>query len=179
MLEIITSPISFFALLSLFAIGAAGSLLYRKDDASANIWSNFFAVAGSLWGFIFSISKIITGQDMFLTFNTPLFPFFSLSFHIDMLSAFFIFVISLIALFCSIYSVGYIKHFYKKYSISSLGFFYNLFILGMLLVVSASNGIFFLIAWEVMSVASYFLVIYDRDNKNNVKAGSLYLIMIL
>src|SRR5450830_1513197 len=139
MLEIITSPISFFALFSLFAIGAIGSLLYRKDDTSANTWSSFFVVAGSLWGLIFSISTIIAGQDLSLAFNASSFPLFALSFHIDMLSAFFIFVISLIALFCSIYGVGYIKHFYKKYSLGALGFFYNLFIVGMLLVVSAAN----------------------------------------
>ena len=47
----------------------------------------------------------------------------------------------------------------------------------MLLVVSASNGLFFLIAWEIMSVSSYFLVVYDRNDRNNVKAGFLYLIM--
>jgi hydrogenase-4 component B len=44
-------------------------------------------------------------------------------------------------------------------------------------VVSFSNGIAFLIAWEIMSLASYFLVVYDRSHENNVKAGSLYLAM--
>src|SRR5208283_3661388 len=29
----------------------------------------------------------------------------------------------------------------------------------------------------IMSIASYFLVIYDRDEPNNVKAGSFYLVM--
>lgn len=47
----------------------------------------------------------------------------------------------------------------------------------MLLVASASNGLLFLIAWEIMSLASYFLVIYDRNDKNNVRAGFLYFIM--
>jgi len=94
-----------------------------------------------------------------------------------MLSAFFIFTISLIAFFCSVFGIGYIKHFYKKYNIGVLGFFYNLLIGSMILVVTASNGIFFLIAWEIMSISSYFLVVYDRNDKNNIKAGFLYLIM--
>ncbi|PIR66668.1 MAG: hydrogenase 4 subunit B, partial [Parcubacteria group bacterium CG10_big_fil_rev_8_21_14_0_10_36_14] len=177
MLEIITSPISFFVLLSLFFFGAVGSLLLRKDDDSANIWSSFFAIAGSLWGLLFSVATIIFEHTIAFMIDGSPFPLLSLSFNIDLLSAFFIFIISLIALFCSIYAVGYIRHYYQKYNIGALGFFYNFFILGILLVFTASNGIFFLIGWEIMSVASFFAVIYDRNGQENVKAGFLYLIM--
>lgn len=177
MSEIITSQIGFFILLSLFFVGAISSLLFRKDDVLASTCNSFFAILGSLWGLIFSIFTIVVGKGLSFAFNLSTFPLLSFSFHIDMLSAFFIFIISLIALFCSVYGIEYIKHFYKKYSLGALGFFYNLFILGMLLVVSASNGIFFLIAWEIMSVASYFLVVYDREKEENVKAGFLYIIM--
>lgn len=173
----ITTQASFIALLLLFVVGAIGSLFLRKNDALANRWNSVFAIVGSLWGLLFAISTIIIGHDLSFSFRTSFSPLLSLSFHIDMLSAFFIFVISLITLFCSIYGIGYIKHFYKKYDIGALGFFYHSFIVGMLLVVSASNGIFFLIAWEIMSIASYFLVVYDREDENNVKAGFIYLIM--
>lgn len=177
MLNLITTQMSFIGLISLFIFGSIGSLFLRKNDDFANWWSSIFAIFGSLWGLIFAISVIIVGKDLSFSFGTSVSKLLSLSFHIDMLSAFFIFVISLITLFCSIYSIGYIKHFYKKYNIGALGFFYHLFIIGMLLVVSVSNGIFFLIAWEIMSVASYFLVVYDRNDKNNVKAGFTYLVM--
>lgn len=177
MLEIITSQINFFIILSLFSIGAIGSLFLRKNDISANTWSSFFAIAGSLWGLIFSLAIIISDSNLSFVMGKSMFPLFSSSFHIDLLSAFFILIISLIGLFCSIYGIGYVKHFYQKYNIGSLGFFYNLFIIGMLLVVTASNGLFFLLAWEIMSIASYFLVIYDRDENENVKAGFLYLVM--
>jgi hydrogenase-4 component B len=177
MFNIITSQIGFIVLLSLFALGAIGSLFFWKKDSLANAGSSFFAIIGSVWGLIFSAAMIISGTN--LSFGTPVssFPLLSLSFNIDLLSSFFIFVISLIALFCSVYGIGYIRHYYKKYNIGSLGFFYNLFIAGMILVVTAANGIFFLIAWEIMSVASYFLVIYDRNDEDNVKAGFLYLVM--
>ncbi|QQS61336.1 MAG: hydrogenase 4 subunit B [Candidatus Moraniibacteriota bacterium] len=177
MVEIITSPISFSFLILLFFVGALGSLLVKKDDVLANIWNSFFAIGGSLWGLVFSGFMISSGNSLsFILWTAPL-SFFSLSFRIDMLSAFFIFIISLITLFCSFYGIGYIKHFYKKYSIGALGFFSHLFILGMIFVVTASNAIFFLIAWEIMSIASYFLVVYDHKDENNVKAGFLYLVM--
>lgn len=177
MQALIASPIGFIALLSFFAAGAACALLLRKNDELANISSGFFAIAGSLWGVIFAISALALPHTILLTADVSPFPLLTISFAINKLSAFFIFVISLITLFCSVYGVGYIKHFYKKYDIGALGFFTHLFIAGMILVVSASNGILFLIAWEVMSLASYFLVIYDRRDESNLKAGFLYLIM--
>jgi hydrogenase-4 component B len=177
MLEIITSPISFYILLALFFVGAAGSLLLNKDDAAANYWSSFFAIAGSLWGLLLSLAIIISGNALSFVAGISSFPMLSLSLHIDMLSAFFVFIISLIALFCSIYGIGYVKHFYKKYNIGALGFFYNLAIASLFLIVTAANGIFFLIAWEIMSISSYFLVIYDWHDADNVKAGFLYLVM--
>ncbi|MDP2642436.1 MAG: hydrogenase 4 subunit B [Candidatus Peregrinibacteria bacterium] len=177
MINMIASPSSFIFLLICLMVGAIGSLLLRKYDDIANKWSGIFGIIGSLWGIIFSISAITIGNNQSFTLGESGFQFLSLSFNIDALSAFFIFVISLIALFCSIYGIGYVKHFYKKYDIGALGFFYHLFLVGMLLVVSASNGIFFLIAWEIMSIASYFLVVYDRNDEQNVKAGFLYLLM--
>ena len=158
-------------------LGAAGALIFRKNDQFANFFGSFFAVAGSAWGVIFALLALSADASQVYEIGTASFPLLSWSFNIDKLSAFFIFIISLISLFCSIYGIGYAKHFYKKYSIGSLGFFYNIFIVGMLAVVSASNALFFLIAWELMSLSSYFLVVYDRKDKNNVEAGFLYFVM--
>ncbi len=47
----------------------------------------------------------------------------------------------------------------------------------MILVVTAHHALFFLIVWELMSLASYFLVVYESREEENVKAGTLYFIM--
>ena len=127
MLEIITQPMNFLILLTIFTIGAIGSLVLRKNDVAANWWSAAFAIAGSGWGLFFAVSTIIADQGISFIFGPSPFPLLTLSFHIDLLAAFFIFIISLITLFCSIYSIGYIKHFYQKYNIGLLGFFYHSF----------------------------------------------------
>ena len=176
MTNVITSELGFLILLFLYGIGANGSLIFGRNDVLANRWQSFSAIIGSLWGILFAMGAFVV-PDMSFAFSSSISPLFSFSFHIDQLSAFFIFVISLITLFCSVYGIGYIKHYYNKYSIGALGFFYHLFIAGMLMVVTASNGLFFLIAWELMSIASYFLVVYDSNDANNVKAGFLYLVM--
>ena len=47
----------------------------------------------------------------------------------------------------------------------------------MILVVTAQHALFFLLVWEIMSLTSYFLVIYERHEEENIKAGTLYFIM--
>ncbi len=172
-------PISsniFIEALFLWIVGAAGSLAFRKNDHLANLWGNSFAILGSVAGLVSSSMVLILGSVFSFSICSSL-PLLSLSFNIDKLSAFFIFTISLIALLSSIYALGYIKHYYKKYDIAALGFFYNIFLAGMILVVSANNVLFFLIVWEIMSLASYFLVVFENREKENVEAGSLYFIM--
>ncbi|MDO8558768.1 MAG: hydrogenase 4 subunit B [bacterium] len=174
--NIISIQFGFLGLFISLGVGAVGSLIFRNNDRLSNWWGNLSAIAGSIFGIISSLS-IITSGNIF-SYNIPTsFPLLSVSLKVDALSAFFIFVISLISLFASIYAIGYVKHFYKKYNIGSLEFFYNIFIAGMMLVVSAHQALFFLISWEIMSAASYFLVIFERKEKENIKAGAIYFIM--
>lgn len=176
MINFLTSINFFYIVLFIFIVGATGSLLFKKNDENANLWSNIFAIIGSTLGILFSGLTLLSGTTQIFSINTYS-QLFSLSFRIDPLSSFFMLIISLIGLFCSIYAIDYIKHYYKKYSIGTLGFLYNLFIVSMILVVTAHNALFFLVVWELMSLASYFLVIFDRNEISNIKAGSLYFVM--
>lgn len=175
-MEIVTSQYIFFASLLSLAIGAGGSLLFQKSDRLANLWGNFFAIIASIFGLISSYFVLIFNSTFSFKIASAV-PLLDFSFDVDKLSAFFIFVISLISLLASIYGIGYVKHYYGKYNIGTLGFFYNFFIAGMIMVASASNAIFFLVVWEIMSLASYFLVVYENKEKSNIKAGLLYFIM--
>ena len=59
----------------------------------------------------------------------------------------------------------------------SMGFFTNLFMASMLMVVSCQNTFFFLIFWELMTLTSYFLVIWQNDKEENIKTGYIYLLV--
>ncbi len=166
----------FYSILLLFTIGALGSLFLGKKDQAANLWGNLFAIAGSVAGLIFSIQTLLSGTTPILTVPSA-FPLLSFTFKFDQLSTYFMLIICTIATLASIYALGYVKHYYKKYNIGVLGFFYNIFIASMILVATSHNALFFLIVWELMSLASYFLVIYENREHNNIKAGSLYFMM--
>ena len=89
----------------------------------------------------------------------------------------FLLTISLVGLAASIYALGYVTEFYGRVSIALLGSLFNGFLLAMTLVVLADNGFFFLIAWELMSLVSYFLVVTEHEKAEVRYAGFFYLIM--
>ncbi len=45
------------------------------------------------------------------------------------------------------------------------------------MVLLADDAFFFMIAWELMSVASYFLVAFQHEHAENRRAAFLYLLM--
>ena len=55
-------------------------------------------------------------------------------------------------------------------------FFFNLLAASMLLVVVARNGLLFLMSWELMSLASFFLVMLDDEQESVRRAGWIYLV---
>ena len=45
------------------------------------------------------------------------------------------------------------------------------------MVVLADDALFFLISWELMAAASYFLVMYEDEKAENKRAAFLYLVI--
>lgn len=100
---------------------------------------------------------------------------------IDPLSAYFMLIINLIC-FCGVlYAGGYLKPYIpKKRSVFiSLHLFSFLWLHGaMLLVTSIRDGIAFLLAWELMSLFSFILVIFEAQKEATLKTGINYLLQM-
>lgn len=99
--------------------------------------------------------------------------------RIDGLSAWFILIVNFTSVTGVIYGIGYLK----KYTNSSqkLTFHWILFILfqlSMVWVCMLQHGLAFLVAWEVMSLSSMLLVIFDYDKPKTLKAGINYLVQM-
>ena len=105
----------------------------------------------------------------------------SISLTIDKLSAFFIFVINFTSLTGLIYARGYLKPYLPKKNNTEIAFHYFNFLwlhISMLLVVMIRDALAFLIVWEIMSLVSFFLVIFESEKKETVKIGIKYLIQM-
>lgn len=168
---------TFLLALGIFILGAFGSLVFKNDDKKANFWGHICALVGSIVGVFFSLSALLSQSTLTFTIPTTL-PLIHISFYVDQLSAFFCLIISLVGVASSIFGIGYMDKFYGKYNLGVFGFFYNIFILSLFLVVTSYNAIHFLFAWEIMSLASFFLVIFEYKKLENTRSGFLYLIMM-
>lgn len=161
-------------MLAFYLIGAFSSLILNKKDRICSYISFSSAAAGALSGVLFS-SGIIFGDSFYFTISQD--SFLKFGFFVDKLSAFFILVISISVFAVSIFSTGYVKEYFGKKNIGHLCFLYNIFILSMIFVVCANNAIMFLIMWELMSVISFFLVVYEHEKPETRKAGFIYIVM--
>ena len=99
-----------------------------------------------------------------------------LNFRIDGLSAIFLCMISVLVAGSALYSIGYLAH-YGHESLRRYFFPFPIFMAGMLAVVTVADWFWFLVFWEVMTLASYFLVIFESENKENLSAGFIYFFM--
>ena len=98
-------------------------------------------------------------------------------FLLDPLSLFFLVVIFIVSLPSLIYSFSYLKGEYSAAKIMLAQVLLFAFVLSMVLVVSVSNCLIFLIFWEIMSLVSYFLVVFDTKSSRSVQAGLIYIVM--
>jgi hydrogenase-4 component B len=109
------------------------------------------------------------------TLTLPLgIPWIGAHFRLDALSAFFLFVVNLGGAGASLYAVGYARHETAPQRVLP---FYPAFLAGMNLVVVADDAFTFLFAWELMSLASWALVVAHHHVAENMRAGYVYLIM--
>ena len=166
----------FLVQIALYLIGAVSPFFFRKNNRVINYWTHISAIVAGLVGATFSLISLVIGKGFALEiFGLPFVG--RLHFVIDPLSAFFIFVISFLSIPTSIFAINYIQEFQDRKRTFFLGFFYNLFLLAMILVVSVQNAFYFLMFWEMMSLASYFLVVFQHEKIQARRAGMIYLVM--
>jgi hydrogenase-4 component B len=98
--------------------------------------------------------------------------------RLDALSGVFLVIIGVLTFAVGLYGPAYVRGFENgRDSLPALGGFTGLFVVGMLMVVLADDAFGFMVSWEVMSLASYFLVAFHHDNAANRRAAFLYLLM--
>ena len=103
-------------------------------------------------------------------------PFGSFSMALDALGCVFLVPILILCALSALYGFEYLKHYYGRKNIGSAWFFYNILVASMIAVVLARNAMLFLLAWELMSVSSFFLVLFEGEKKEVARAGLIYLI---
>ena len=99
----------------------------------------------------------------------------------DPLSSFFLIILSLSAVAVLIYAKGYIKPYLGRKSPAQISLHYcglGILYLSMLLVVTLRDGFSFLFAWEVMTLSSFVLMLFDAERREVRRAALSYLMWV-
>ena len=132
----------------------------------------------------------VTGYWAFqnLVYHSPVVEKLSLPFwfhssllEIDPLSSFFLLLISFGTFTSILYSRGYLKPYEnsKTKQEFALHYFWLIWLqIAMTLVVILHEGLPFLVAWEIMSISSFMLVIFEAEKKEILNTGIYYLIQM-
>ncbi len=168
---------SYVAILTLLGVGAVVSLLALGVPAVrpyVRVVAHGSALLAGVVGVVVGIAQLMAGTVLSASYPS-LIPLFSWSVRIDGLAAFFIVLVSLGVSAASLYGIGFTKRAHGLRH-ASFGVAYTVFIASLYGVAGANDGIMFLVAWELMSLASYFLIVHEGQ-KEQVRAGLLYLLM--
>jgi hydrogenase-4 component B len=164
-------------LLSIACLCAAGffSLFAGHSDRAALVVGTVGSALACLAGVAASLSALIDGEERSLRAAWPL-PVGELHVALDALSSFFLVCVFLVSGLAAVYGGGYLRPYIGKRRLAPALFFFNLLVASMAVVTITRDGILFLIAWEVMSLTSFFLVTFESEREEVRRAGMTYLI---
>jgi hydrogenase-4 component B len=160
--------------LGLLVAGGTAALLCRRSPRAANALGAGGAAAACALGLVPAVSSLGGGGTRIdLAWSVP---GGSLALAIDPLSAFFLLPLFALCGLAAVYGAGYLGGRPGRRSPGPPWFYFNWLVAGMVVVVTARNAVLFLVAWEVMSLASYFLVTHEDEREDVREAGWTYLV---
>lgn len=155
---------------------AAGVIGGGDSGAGRRAASLALIIAGAIAWMAASAGVLVDGAAADFTLYR-LTPDLAFAFRLDRLAAFFNLIIAAVALCAAVYSRKYIEHGGGDRQRSFLTAGMAVFILSMGFVVVSANFFGLIFFWELMSLSSLLLVLYERDQAETAKAGIYYLVM--
>jgi hydrogenase-4 component B len=102
---------------------------------------------------------------------------FSLGFTVDGLSAWFLLVLSVVAVPIALFSIGYVGRAHFSRRSVFLGVAFNVLLAAVEVVFIADDAIAFMFAWELMTLSTAALVTTEHEQRASRRAAYLYLVM--
>lgn len=157
------------------AAGGVGALILSRSPRAATLVGAGGAFAGCLLGLVPTVPILLGGAPAALQLTwDPAHGAFSV--EADRLSAFFLLPVFGLSALAAVYGGNYLVAYRHTKSLGGPWFFFNAFVVGMVLVLIARTVLLFLVAWEVMSLAAYCLVTFEHEQAEVRRAGWIYLI---
>jgi len=161
----------------LLVVGALVTALFGRDWRRTGWTAAIFVAAASAALWTLAARAISTGDS-----NTRALLNFellgsALTFHIDSLSATFLLVVPFVALAATVYAIEYMR---KVHPAQYPGRYYPFALLLMAAVVgvvTTSDLFFFFVFWEMMTLTSWALVWFEREDETRSRAAWKYFVV--
>lgn len=166
----------FLAGLAVVTCGGFVALALARASRLANLLGAASTAAGCAMALVPVVATLVSGTTPAPLSRPWSVPYGSFSLGIDPLSAWFAAAILGLSGLAAVYAAEYLLRYADRKNLGVAWWFYSLLVTSMAVVVTARNGVLFLVAWEVMALASYFLVVFDDEKAEVRDAGRIYLI---
>ncbi len=126
-----------------------------------------------------AVYAFAVGEVKLFSFRTAIFGYEY--FAVDRLSALFLVIIAIASVATLIYSRGYLAGYFGRYSSAHFSLHYTALVTmvaSMMCVVLASGGFSFLFSWELMTIASFILILFEANRQETRRAALNYLVMM-
>jgi formate hydrogenlyase subunit 3/multisubunit Na+/H+ antiporter MnhD subunit len=166
--------IEFSAALILLVISGFVAVLLRNLFGLAQMAGQIGAISGSALGLVTAIRALVTGETEAMSGIWHM-PGGSLHLQIDALSAFFLLPVFGLSILTALYGRSYLAARGGPNASAGSWFHLNMLTAGMALVIAAHDGLLFLLAWEIMTLSPFFLIVFDDRIAAVRHAGWTYL----
>jgi len=166
--------------LAAYAAGAVGGLIAGRAAGVARAVSFGAAALGALAGVAGAVAGLgggAPGAAAAAPLLPALLPGVRFTIRLDALGLYFALLVSLLGLALSLYSLGYTRDFAGRRNVGLFGAAYNSALLATTVVFLSANAVGFLVAWELMALATFILVSTEHERDEARHAGVLYFIM--
>ncbi len=172
----LTLPLAEAAVLAALASAAVSPLAARWPRALSLL---AFPLLGLAAVCALAAGTLALGFDVAQGAVLPLgLPWLPWQLSVDPLAGVFLLMLGAVLLPVSVYGPGYAREFRNgRDSLAALGVSTGLFVAGMLGVLLAADAYLFMVAWELMSLASYFLVCFQHEHADHRRAAFVYLLL--
>lgn len=158
-------------------VGLAILVLPMVRTALKSTYAFLFVLINAISTSALAVSAISSGTIEIHLFGGSVLG--NISLRIDSLAAWFIIIVNIISVNGALYGIGYLKSYEDQSARLSLHWIsFVIFHTSMIWVCMLQHVLVFLVAWEIMSLSSLMLVIFEHGLPKTQKAGLNYLIQM-
>jgi len=151
-------------------------LLIASQAKRARSLAIALIIGGNLMGCF--VAALCFRRESILLIDFSRFAPFPFALGIDRLSALFLLLICTVAVPVAIFAAAYFDRHYDARRCNWMWAFFSLFLLSMIVVVTASTGFAFLVGWELMTLLSAGLILMEGHSAERRHNVFIYLVMM-